>query len=122
MTLVINSGQPSSMERGEPGPEIIPASTLPGDTVVSAEGEKIGKIIDVMLDVQAGRIAYAVLAQEANTDAGDDKLLVVPWNSLTLDEEEHDFILDADPSHGDTIPGSEKIIELYKRSGLRQPS
>jgi hypothetical protein len=45
-----------------PGPELMDAATLQGDTVVNAAGEDLGKIEAIMLDVITGRIAYAVLS------------------------------------------------------------
>ena len=45
-----------------PGPELMAATTLVGDKVMSSDGEHVGKISDIMLDVRSGRIAYAVLS------------------------------------------------------------
>lgn len=45
-----------------PGPELMAADTLEGDRVVNLTGEDLGKITDIMLDVQRGRIAYAVMS------------------------------------------------------------
>jgi sporulation protein YlmC with PRC-barrel domain len=46
-----------------PGPDIMAAATLDGNKVMSADGEHVGKISDIMLDVRGGRIAYAVLSE-----------------------------------------------------------
>lgn len=46
-----------------PGPEIMAAGTLDGTRVFSADGEHVGKISSIMLDVSGGHIAYAVLAE-----------------------------------------------------------
>lgn len=49
--------------RGEgPGPDIMDADTLNGDAVVNSDEEDLGKIEAIMLDVRAGRIAYAVVS------------------------------------------------------------
>jgi uncharacterized protein YrrD len=48
-----------------PGPEVMAASTLDGNKVMSSDGEHLGKISDIMLDVRSGRIAYAVLSSGA---------------------------------------------------------
>lgn len=45
-----------------PGPDVMDAATLDGDTVVNSSGEDLGKIEAIMLDVTSGRIAYAVLS------------------------------------------------------------
>jgi len=67
-----------------PGPEIMAAATLDGNKVISADGEHVGKISDIMLDVRSGRVAYAVLAQGGFLGIGDH-LHAIPWSALTLD-------------------------------------
>lgn len=44
-----------------PGPDVMAASTLDSTTVITSDGEDVGKIKDIMLDVRSGRVAYAVL-------------------------------------------------------------
>jgi sporulation protein YlmC with PRC-barrel domain len=46
-----------------PGPDVMAAATIDGNKVLSSDGEDVGKIHDIMLDVRSGRIAYAVLAE-----------------------------------------------------------
>ncbi|WP_432540242.1 PRC-barrel domain-containing protein, partial [Kineococcus sp. SYSU DK024] len=67
-----------------PGPELMGADTLEGDRVVNTRGEDLGKITDNMLDVQRGRIAYAVLSVGGFLGIGD-KLFAVPWGAMALD-------------------------------------
>ena len=64
-----------------PGPEIMAADTLEGDRVVNIDGEQLGKIRDIMIDVPNGRIAYAVMSSGGIMGLGD-KLFAVPWPSL----------------------------------------
>ena len=73
------------------GPEIMDAGTLTGDTVVNLEGEELGKIEAIMLDVASGRIAYAVLSFGGFLGMGA-KLFAVPWGALTLDAIEKRFV------------------------------
>ncbi|WP_175130697.1 PRC-barrel domain-containing protein, partial [Paraburkholderia rhynchosiae] len=67
-----------------PGPEVMAAATLDGTQVVSSDGEDVGKISDIMLDVRSGRIAYAVLSEGGFLGMGTN-LHAIPWNALTLD-------------------------------------
>ncbi|RFU44835.1 PRC-barrel domain-containing protein [Paraburkholderia sp. DHOC27] len=80
---IVGAGGASGTGSG-PGPEVMAASTLGGDKVLSTEGDDIGKIKDIMLDVRSGRIAYAVLSSGGFLGIGD-KLLAIPWHALTLD-------------------------------------
>ncbi len=90
-----------------PGPRIMSASTLEGDEVVNRQGEKLGELEEIMIDVTTGRIAYAVLSTGGFLGIGD-KLFAVPWRALTLDPENHCFILDVDKQRLEQAPGFDK--------------
>lgn len=77
-----------------PGPDVMAAATLDGNKVTSSDGEHVGKISDIMLDVRSGRIAYAVLSTGGFLGIGDT-LHAIPWSALTLDTDDRCFVLDA---------------------------
>lgn len=45
-----------------PGPRIMAADTLTGEKVVNQQGERLGQISHIMLDIFNGTIVYAVLS------------------------------------------------------------
>lgn len=90
-----------------PGPRLMTASTLEGDDVVNRQGEKLGTVDEIMLDVPTGRIAYAVLSSGGFLGIGD-KLFAIPWNALTLDPENKCFILDVSKERLEQAPGFDK--------------
>ena len=59
-------GKGSATAEG-PGPDVMAADTLDGNRVLSSDGEDIGKIKDIMLDVRSGRVAYAVLSSGSHS-------------------------------------------------------
>lgn len=63
------------------------ASSLDGTKVITADGEHVGKISDIMLDVRSGRIAYAVLSEGGFLGFGTT-LHAIPWGALTLNVHE----------------------------------
>jgi len=67
-----------------------------------------------MLDVSSGHIAYAVLSTGGFIGIGD-MLFAVPWHALTLDPENHCFILDVAKEATSRRPASTRI------TGLRWP-
>jgi sporulation protein YlmC with PRC-barrel domain len=69
------------------------ASTLEGNKVMSSDGEHIGKISDIVLDVRSGRVAYAVLAEGGFLGMGS-KLHAIALSALTLDTNEKCFQVD----------------------------
>lgn len=83
------------------------AGTLIGDEVINLSGEKVGSIKDIMLDIETGRIAYAVLSCGGFLGIGD-KLFAVPWNSLSLDADKHAFVFDVDKDRLKQAPGFDK--------------
>jgi sporulation protein YlmC with PRC-barrel domain len=90
-----------------PGPEVMAASSFEGETVVNAQGETIGEIEEVMLDVRAGRIAYAVMSVGGFLGIGE-KYFAVPWHAFTMDTDNHRFILDVDKERLKNAPGFDK--------------
>ena len=86
---------------------VLSAETLCGNHVRNATGEDLGRIEEIMLDVSSGRIAYAVLSFGGFLGMGN-KLFAVPWNALTLDAQEQEFILDVDKDTLENAPGFDK--------------
>jgi sporulation protein YlmC with PRC-barrel domain len=90
-----------------PGPELMGADTLVGNDVYNPNGESIGDIKEIMLDMRSGRVAYAVLSFKAFLGMGG-KLFAVPWNALTLDTENKRFTLNVDKDRLEDAPGFDK--------------
>ncbi|TDN57747.1 PRC-barrel domain-containing protein [Paraburkholderia sp. BL10I2N1] len=90
-----------------PGPYVMAAATLDGDKVISADGEHVGKISDIMLDVRGGRIAYAVLSEGGFLGMGT-ALHAIPWSALTLDTDEKCFRVDITAERIKNEPGFDK--------------
>lgn len=86
---------------------VLSASTLKGDKVRNLQGEHIGKIDDIMLDIYSGRVAYAVLSFGGFMGVGD-KLFAIPWQSLQVDKENKEFILNVDKEKLKDAPGFDK--------------
>jgi len=90
-----------------PGPEVMDAATLIGDDVVNAQGDDLGKIEAIMLDVRSGRIAYAVLSFGGFLGFGS-KLFAIPWNALTLDAREERIVLNVSKEKLENAEGFDK--------------
>lgn len=67
----------------------VAAELLEGGRVVTPEGRALGTIEDVMVDLAAGTIAYAVL------DGAGAGRFVVPWHALRPDPALECHVLDA---------------------------
>lgn len=96
----------SHNEQG-PGPRLMGADTLMGEDVYNSQDEELGDIKEIMLDMETGRVAYAVLSYGGMLGMGD-KLFAVPWEALQLDTTNKRFILDIDKSKLENAPGFDK--------------
>ena len=85
-------------------PRVLAADTLVGDKVVNLQMEDLGKIEHLMIDLESGRIAYAVLSFGGFLGMGD-KLFAIPWSALALDTVEKRFILNVDKELLKRAPG-----------------
>jgi len=83
------------------------ADTLEGDKVVNGEGDSLGKVEHIMLDVPSGRIAYAVLSFGGVLGMGG-KLFALPWHALILDADSKCFVLDVSKERLKNAPGFDK--------------
>jgi hypothetical protein len=72
---------------------IVAADTLGGERVVDREGNDVGSIDDLVIDMPRGRIAYAVMTPSSPRGPR----VAVPWRSLCRDEERGCFVLAAGP-------------------------
>jgi sporulation protein YlmC with PRC-barrel domain len=90
-----------------PGPEVMDAKTLTGDSVVNAAGASLGKIEAIMLDVTSGRVAYAVLSFGGFLGMGT-KFFAIPWAALTLEAAEKRFVLDISKEKLESAEGFDK--------------
>ncbi|MGI4841941.1 MAG: PRC-barrel domain-containing protein [Janthinobacterium lividum] len=90
-----------------PGPALMGADTLIGDSVVNAQEEDLGDIREIMLDMQTGQVAYAVLAFGGFLGMGE-KLFAVPWQALHLDTVNKRMVLNVDKERLKSAPGFDK--------------
>ena len=90
-----------------PGPEIMAASSFEGETVVNRQGETVGEIEEIMLDVRSGRVAYAVMSVGGFLGLGE-KYFAIPWRAFTMDTDRKQFILDVDKARLESAPGFDK--------------
>lgn len=83
------------------------ATTIIGDDVRNVAGEDLGEVTDIMLDLETGNIAYAVVDMGGFLGIGG-KLFAVPWSAMTLDTDEHEFVVDIDKTRLENAPGFDK--------------
>lgn len=83
------------------------ASTLTGDKARNAAGDDLGKIEEIVIDLDSGRVAYAVLAAGGFLGMGD-KFFAIPWDRLTVDTDAKEVVIDVDNEMLEKAPGFDK--------------
>ncbi len=108
-------------------PRLLSASTLMRDRVINSKGEELGKLEELMLDIDSGCVGYAVLSFGGILGIGD-KLFAIPWDAMRLDTDRKAFILDIDRERLEKAPGFDKnnwpqtgnrdwMLEVYRFYG-----
>lgn len=86
------------------GRQLLPGSTIEGTAVRNAAGEDLGEINDIMIDLEMGRIAYAVLSFGGFLGLGN-KLFAIPWEALKIGITGDVFILNVPREKLEKAPG-----------------
>ena len=90
-----------------PGAKLLGAATLLGNDVYNKDGEDLGDIQELTIDLASGKIAYAVLSFGGLLGLGD-KLFAVPWAALILDTVNKRFALGVRQEALKNAPGFDK--------------
>jgi sporulation protein YlmC with PRC-barrel domain len=87
--------------------ERLTATTIIGDNVINVRGDKLGKIDNLMINLNTGKIEYVVLDFGSFLGIGG-KLFAIPFSELRIKTSEHAFILDRDKAYLKSSPGFDK--------------
>jgi sporulation protein YlmC with PRC-barrel domain len=94
-------------QSGGPGPNVLAANSLIGESIINTHGETLGSLADIMLDLESGRIAYAVMTVGGVLGLGN-RLFAIPWTALTLDADSRHFLVDIAKERIADAPGFDK--------------
>ncbi len=87
---------------------LLSASSIQGTSVCNAQGEDLGEIEDLMIDVRSdGRIEYAVLSFGGFLGLGE-KYFAIPMSQLSADRDDEKIILNVDKDRLKNAPGFDK--------------
>lgn len=83
------------------------ASSLIGDSIKNPQGESLGDLKDLMVDLGTGKIGYGVVAFGGVLGMGE-KLFAVPWDALRVDHEDKCLVLNVSKERLKDAPGFDK--------------
>jgi sporulation protein YlmC with PRC-barrel domain len=75
---------------------LLSSSTLIGVAVNNAQGEKMGKIREIMLDPRSGQLMYAVVDSVASFGMGKQKSFAVPWQAVQVNLDQTEIVVQLD--------------------------
>jgi sporulation protein YlmC with PRC-barrel domain len=81
---------------------------LSSNKVLNRDGDEIGQVEEIMIDLQTGRIAYVAMSFGGLLRMGA-KFLAIPWDVLRVDEDRQCFIFDVDKESLETTPGFDPL-------------
>jgi len=88
--------------------QIQKASDLIGKEVKNQQDEKLGKIKDLAIDLQSGKISYAVLGTGGTLFGTGEKFIAVPTTLLTQAGEKDFVVLNASKQQLESMQGFDK--------------
>jgi len=86
---------------------VVLTSKLIGEPVINQQNEDLGKIHELVVDAQSGRVAYAVLSFGGFLGMGT-KLFAMPWGAFEFSATEDKLVLNVDKEKLKGAPGFEK--------------
>jgi sporulation protein YlmC with PRC-barrel domain len=89
-------------------PKVLTASTLKGNKVTNAKGEDLGKVEEIMLDLERGQVAYVVLSFGRVNWMPNNKLFAVPWGAFSISFHDKKFILNVPKETLQSAPGFDR--------------
>jgi sporulation protein YlmC with PRC-barrel domain len=87
--------------------ERLTATSIIGDKVENQDGEDLGRIDNLMINLLTGRVEYVVLEYGSFLGLGG-KLFAIPFRELRIAPGRHVFILDRDEEYLKNSPGFDK--------------
>ena len=87
--------------------ERLTATSIIGDKVENPQGEDLGTIDNLMINIRSGRVEYVVVEYGSFLGIGG-KLFAIPFDELRVQPERHVFIVNRDKDYLRLSPGFDK--------------
>jgi sporulation protein YlmC with PRC-barrel domain len=84
--------------------ELIASDKVEGTPVYNPDGERLGTILNFMVDKRSGKAAYAVLSFGGFLGLGEDHY-PLPWDMLDYDADKNGYVVDISRDALEGAPG-----------------
>jgi sporulation protein YlmC with PRC-barrel domain len=120
----------SSKQRSQPTPRHIQASKLIGSEIRNSQGETIGRVEDLVINPQNGKVRMAILGTSLAGGQGE-MFTPIPWTALNVSSERN-YVVNIDRQKLSTAPSMSKgqysdlekpdyVVRIYKFYDLQNP-
>ena len=96
-------GAPSQSSSPSPAGVQIEATSLIGSTVRSADGKDIGKVYQLLIDSQSGRVTSVVVSMGGTLGIGE-KRVTVPWDAVKVGRDDRHVVVTTEQRLLETAP------------------
>jgi sporulation protein YlmC with PRC-barrel domain len=90
---MLNRESEHAKARVLPVPRVASILALSKNGVTNENGEDLGRIEDIMVDLESGRISFAVINSATGLFGRESRLFAVPWEALKVSLHDKRFIL-----------------------------
>lgn len=96
---------------------------LIGKAVKSSDGQELGNVSDIMVDVESGQVGYALVSSGGVLGMGEDQY-IVPWKALQTDPQTEALTLNISQDKlkqapkGQTVADQEQAREIHQFYGV----
>jgi sporulation protein YlmC with PRC-barrel domain len=84
--------------------ERLTATSIIGDALENNKGQDLGKISDLMINLDDGTVEYAVIESGGVLGVGK-KLFAIPFGQMQINEDKELFVIDRDKEYIKNSPG-----------------
>jgi len=101
------TGENTDGSRANAPLRLLTASSLIGDKVFNSEREDLGKVKDIMINLETSAIEYLIVEFGGFLGLGD-KLFAFPMSDFTVNTREHALIINKTKAELESEPGFDK--------------
>ncbi len=105
--VFVEEAHPVPLTPAPGGATMARGSALKGLRVRNMDGDDLGKMDEIMIELETGKIAYAVLSFGGVLGLAS-KLFAVPWDALGIDFGNREFVLNIPRKKLEDAPGFDK--------------
>lgn len=88
---------------------------LGGHDVVGVEGEDLGDIDELVVDMREGQVAYAVIDVGGFLDMDEPNQVTIPWSQFSFETTDGNFVVDVDAG---TLEGAPTVTDSELEDGM----